>query len=86
LDQGANVVSTASTGNAGSSLACLAAAAGLEAVVFIPAAAPVAKLTQMLAFGARILAVRGNYDDAYNLCLAASKEFGWFNRSTGCNC
>ena len=85
LDIGAEVVSVASTGNAGSSLACLAAATGLTAVVFVPASAPVAKLTQMLAFGARVLAVKGNYDDAYDLCLTASKEFGWFNRSTGYN-
>jgi threonine synthase len=85
LDIGADVISVASTGNAGSSLACLAAATGLTAVVFVPADAPVAKLTQMLAFGARVLAVQGNYDDAYDLCLAASDEFGWFNRSTGYN-
>ncbi len=84
-DVGAETVSVASTGNAGSSLACLAAAAGLQAVVFVPASAPVAKLTQMLAFGARVLAVQGSYDDAYDLCLAASEEFGWFNRSTGFN-
>jgi threonine synthase len=85
LDIGAGVVAVASTGNAGSSLACLAAASGLQAVVFVPVDAPPAKLTQMLAFGARVLAVRGNYDDAYDLCLAASREFGWFNRSTGYN-
>jgi threonine synthase len=85
LDVGASVVAVASTGNAGSSLACLAAASGMTAVVFVPASAPVAKLTQMLAFGARVLAVRGNYDDAYDLCLAASEEFGWYNRSTGFN-
>jgi threonine synthase len=85
LDIGASVISVASTGNAGSSLACLAAATGLSAVVFVPASAPTAKLTQMLAFGARVLAIQGNYDDAYDLCLAASDEFGWFNRSTGYN-
>jgi threonine synthase len=39
----------------------------------------------MLVFGTRVLAVRGNYDDAYDLCLAASVEFDWFNRSTGYN-
>lgn len=84
-DVGAKVVSVASTGNAGSSLACLAAATGLQAVVFVPASAPMAKLTQILAFGARVFAVQGSYDDAYDLCLAASDEFGWFNRSTGYN-
>jgi threonine synthase len=85
MDIGANVVSVASTGNAGSSLACLAAAVGLRAVVFVPEAAPVAKLTQALSFGATVFAVRGSYDDAFDLCLAASDEFGWFNRSTGYN-
>jgi len=85
MDIGAAVVSVASTGNAGSSLACLAAALGLHAYVFVPESAPVAKLTQLLSFGAQVLAVRGNYDDAFDLCLAASDEFGWFNRSTGYN-
>jgi len=85
MDVGAAVVSVASTGNAGSSLACLAGAMGLKSVIFVPASAPVAKLTQMLAFGARVLAVRGNYDAAYDLCQDASVEFGWFNRSTGYN-
>jgi threonine synthase len=85
IDVGADVVSVASTGNAGSSLACLAAAVGLRAVVFVPEAAPAAKLAQSLSFGATVFAVRGSYDDAFDLCLAASDEFGWFNRSTGYN-
>ena len=85
IDAGANIVSVASTGNAGSSLACVAAAAGLQAMVLVPESAPVAKLTQALSFGATVLAVRGSYDDAFDLCLSASDEFGWFNRSTGVN-
>lgn len=85
IDIGATIVSVASTGNAGSSLACVAAAVGMPAIVFVPESAPVAKLTQSLSFGATVLAVRGNYDDAFDLCLAASEEFGWFNRSTGYN-
>jgi threonine synthase len=85
IDIGATVVSAASTGNAGSSLACLAAALGLRAYVFVPESAPAAKLTQLLSFGAQVFAVRGTYDDAFDLCLAASDEFGWFNRSTGYN-
>lgn len=85
LESGADTVAVASTGNAGSSLACIAASAGINAVVFVPESAPVAKLTQALSFGATVLAVRGTYDDAFDLCLAASDEFGWFNRSTGFN-
>ncbi len=85
MDIGADAISVASTGNAGSSLACVAAATGMPAIVFVPESAPVAKLTQALSFGATVLAVRGNYDDAFDLCLEASREFGWFNRSTGYN-
>jgi threonine synthase len=85
IETGAATVATASTGNAGSSLACVAAALGLRAVVFVPESAPFAKLTQLLSYGAQVLAVRGSYDDAFDLCLAACDEFGWFNRSTGFN-
>lgn len=85
IEIGATVVSVASTGNAGSSLACLSAALGMKAVVFVPESAPAAKLTQLLSYGAQVLAVQGSYDDAFDLCLAASEEFGWFNRSNGFN-
>jgi threonine synthase len=85
VDTGADIVAVASTGNAGSSLACVAAAVGMKSVVFVPESAPAAKLAQALSFGATVLAVRGNYDDAFDLCLAACDEFGWFNRSTGYN-
>ncbi len=84
-DTGAETVAVASTGNAGSSTACLAAAMGLNAVVFVPESAPPAKLAQSLAYGAKVLAVRGSYDDAYDLCLHECEEHGWFNRSTGFN-
>lgn len=82
---GADIVTGASTGNAGSSMACLCASVGLPAVIFVPENAPVAKLCQLLIFGARLFAVRGTYDDAFDLCLAVSKEFGWVNRNTGYN-
>ncbi len=82
---GAKVVATATTGNAGSSLACLAAAAGQDCVVFVPENAPPAKLVQLRAYGARVLAVRGTYDDAFNLCRKTCMANGWFNRNTGLN-
>jgi threonine synthase len=85
VDTGADKIAVASTGNAGSSTACIAAALGLQAFIFVPESAPVAKLTQALAYGATVLAVRGTYDDAYELCLQASQEFAWYNRSTGFN-
>ncbi len=59
----------ASTGNAASSLAAVCAAAGRRAVIFVPQSAPRAKLVQMLICGARVIPVRGSYDDAFRLSL-----------------
>jgi threonine synthase len=82
---GAEVVTTASTGNAAAALAGLSASVGQSNVIFVPATAPEAKVAQLLAFGATVYLVEGTYDDAYDLCLAAADEFGWYNRSTGFN-
>ena len=84
-DIGRDLVIGASTGNAGSSTAVLAAALGIRTRIFIPRAAPRAKVAQLLAFGAEVLAVDGSYDDAFDLCLAATEQFGWYNRNTGYN-
>ena len=82
---GAEVVAGASTGNAGSSMACMAARVGVPCVIFVPAAAPQAKIAQLLIFGARVLAVRGTYDQAFDLCFEVSRKRGWFNSNTGYN-
>ncbi|MFH2204393.1 MAG: threonine synthase [Elusimicrobiota bacterium] len=85
LDMGRRVVAGASTGNAASSLACMAAGTNLKTIVFVPETAPAAKLAQLLIFGAVVVAVKGTYDDAFDLCLKAAAEFGWYNRNTGYN-
>ncbi|MFN2156196.1 MAG: pyridoxal-phosphate dependent enzyme, partial [Anaerolineae bacterium] len=36
-------------------------------------------------YGAQVLLVDGTYDQAFDLCLAAAPEFGWYNRNTGYN-
>lgn len=82
---GAEVIAAASTGNAGAALAGLAAAVGQPAVIFAPQTAPPAKVAQLLMFGAKVLLVNGNYDVAFDLCLQASQEFGWYCRNTGYN-
>ncbi|MGH2442679.1 MAG: threonine synthase [Chloroflexota bacterium] len=82
---GARCVAVASTGNAGSSLAGLAASMGIPAVIFVPAGAPRAKITQALMYGATVFAVEGSYDDAFDLCLKACQQFGWYNRNTALN-
>jgi len=84
-EYGCKTVAAASTGNAATALACVAAASGVHAVVFVPAAAPEAKLIQMLSYGALVLPVDGTYDDAFELCLAACREFAWYNRNTALN-
>jgi threonine synthase len=82
---GVDIITTASTGNAGAALAGLAAAAKMPAVIFVPQSAPSAKIAQLLVFGARVLLVKGTYDQAFDLCLEASKQFGWYCRNTAFN-
>lgn len=82
---GAEVVVTASTGNAGAALAGMAAAVGQKAVIFAPRTAPPAKIAQLLVFGAQVILVDGNYDQAFDLSIRASQDFGWYCRNTGFN-
>ncbi|MBN1667417.1 MAG: threonine synthase [Anaerolineales bacterium] len=82
---GAEVVVTASTGNAGAALAGMSAAVGQPAVIFAPKTAPPAKVAQLLIYGARVLLVDGNYDAAFDLSIQAANEFGWYCRNTGYN-
>ncbi len=81
----ADVVVTASTGNAGAALAGMAAACGQKAVIFAPKTAPQAKIAQLLVFGAQVILVDGNYDQAFDLSVKAAQEFGWYCRNTGYN-
>lgn len=81
----AEVVVTASTGNAGAALAGMSAAVGQKAVIFAPKTAPPAKVAQLLVFGARVILVDGTYDDAFDLTIQAANEFGWYCRNTGYN-
>ncbi len=75
----------ASTGNAASSLACLCAAAGKKAVIFVPATAPAAKLAQIRIHGAELNMVDGTYDDAFAAALKYSGRYECLNRNTAYN-
>lgn len=75
----------ASTGNAGSSMAGVGAAAGQRVTLFLPKTAPKAKLIQALQYGGRVFRVDGSYDDAYDLSLAYVKTFGGMCRNTAYN-
>lgn len=78
-------ITLASTGNAGSSMAGVGAAAGQRITLFLPETAPAAKLVQALQYGARVFRVNGNYDMAYDLSLAFSEQKGGMNRNTAYN-
>src|SRR5258708_40373697 len=58
---------------------------GLPCYIFVPHNAPRAKVVQLLMCGATVFAVRGSYDDAFDLCIEACNAFGWYNRNTGYN-
>ena len=63
-----DLITTASSGNAGAALAGMAASINLPAVIFVPQTAPQAKVAQLLIYGAHVFLVKGNYDTAFELC------------------
>jgi threonine synthase len=74
---GAQAVACASTGNTAASLAAYAAQAEIPALVLVPAdGVALGKLAQSLAYGARTLLVRGDFDDCLRLVEEASRELG----------
>lgn len=82
---GATVATTASSGNAGAALAGMCASVGMKSVIFVPATTPAAKVAQLQIYGATVVLVEGSYEQACELCLAASARFGWYQRTTGYN-
>ncbi len=84
-EKGAEIITTASTGNAAAALSGLCASVDQKNVIFVPESAPPAKIAQLLAFGSTVMLVKGTYDDAFELCLDAAKEYGWYNRNTAYN-
>ena len=84
-EKGAEIITTASTGNAAAALSGLCASIQQANVIFVPEAAPQAKIAQLLVFGSRVFLVKGTYDDAFDLCLKATQTYGWYNRNTAYN-
>jgi len=63
----------------------MAAATGLQSIIFVPQRAPEPKVTQLLIFGATVIRVQGTYEQAFDLCRDACAKFGWYNRNSGSN-
>ncbi len=80
-----DTIATASTGNAAVALAGMTASAEMKSVIFVPESAPKAKLTQIAVYGGKLIPIKGNYDQAFELSVRACEKFGWYNRNTGYN-
>src|SRR5206468_4010346 len=70
-------VGCASTGNLANAVAAAAAAAGLRAFILIPENLEANKIAATSIYGARVIAVRGNYDDVNRLCCEISDRYPW---------
>jgi threonine synthase len=77
IEFGFRVVACASTGNLANAVAAHAAAAGLEAYVFIPDDLEEAKVLGSAVYGAKLVKIRGNYDQVNRLCSQIAGEYGW---------
>ena len=85
IEAQAEVIGCSSTGNAASSLAGNAAAAGLKTYIFVPSRAPKGKVAQLVTFGANVISVDGSYEDTFMISAEAIKKWGWYNRNAAIN-
>jgi threonine synthase len=74
---GFEAISCASTGNLANATAAHAAKAGMPAYVFVPDDLERAKILATEAYGARVVAVRGSYDDVNRLCSEVADALPW---------
>ena len=76
LEGGARSIICASTGNTSASAAAYAASAGIDAIVVVPAGKiALGKLAQALMYGARLLVIEGNFDQALTFVRDLADEF-----------
>ncbi|MDO4619117.1 MAG: threonine synthase [Lachnospiraceae bacterium] len=84
-EAGKDTIACSSTGNAASSLAGNAAAAGFSTYIFVPSRAPKGKVAQLMMFGANVISVQGSYEDTFRLSAEAIDRWGWYNRNAAIN-
>jgi len=77
IELGMDTVGCASTGNLANSVAANAAAAGLTAYVLIPEDLEAQKILATIVYGARVIGIRGTYDDVNRLCSEIAGKHGW---------
>lgn len=76
---GLKTVAVISTGNAAASVAAYAAAAGLESIVIVPEWTSPSRIIQARAYGATVIVVEGDFEQAASLYRDAVQEFGWYD-------
>jgi threonine synthase len=84
-EAGRDTIACSSTGNAASSLAGNAAAAGFKTYIFVPSRAPKGKVSQLKMFGANVFSVDGSYEDTFRISAEAIERWGWYNRNAAIN-
>jgi threonine synthase len=77
VELGFKTVACASTGNLANSVAANAAAAGLDAYVFIPHDLEHGKVVNSLVYGAHVIGIKGHYDEVNRLCAEIAGKYGW---------
>lgn len=82
---GEKKIALASTGNAGAAMSAVGAAMDLDIILFVPATAPINKLMQSVLYGAKVVPVKGTYDDAFKLSIEYTRQKGGINRNTAYN-
>ncbi len=85
IDEGADILFCASTGNAASSLAILNAHTEMRTYIFVPASIPAGKRAQLEISGAEVMAVEGTYDEVYDVSLEIGLKKGWYCRHAAIN-
>jgi threonine synthase len=74
---GFTTVACASTGNLANSVAANAAAAGLNAYVFIPSDLEHSKVVNSWIYGAKVIGIKGHYDEVNRLCAEVAGKYPW---------
>lgn len=75
---GAPGISVASTGNMAASCSCYAAAANIPCFVFVPETTPASKLAQVIAYGGRIVQIKGGYNDAVSVAKQVAEQLNFY--------
>ncbi len=78
LEMGMKAIICASTGNMAASVSAYAAKANIPCHILVPEGTPIGKMSQTLAYGARIVQLRGSYDDCARLSMEISDKHGFF--------